>query len=274
MKECPVTFYSMDGFRLEGTLELPDRPIRCAVLLVHGITVTREEDGFYTELAKRLNGIDAATFRFDLRAHGSSEGTYDQLTLSGVINDINSAVQEIRNHIHQSIPLHIIATSFGGGLSVYWASEHMDEINTLVLLNPLLNYGKRMLFAKEFWNKDRLTKEGAETLAKQGWLPHGNFRMGRALINELLYIKPYEKMIRLGIPILTIHGDKDSMVPFDIAKKYAIPNNQCLFIPVKGADHGFTHPDDEDFTHSDTIRFRNFVFEKVLNWINEHNDKS
>lgn len=273
MKELPITFHSMDGFRLEGTLGLPDKPIRCAVLLVHGITVTREEDGFYTEFARRLNSLDAATFRFDLRCHGFSEGIYEQLTLTGVINDINSAVQEIRNHMPPKIPLNIIATSFGGGLSVYWASEHRNEINTLVLLNPLLNYGKRMLFAKEFWKKDRLTKEGAKTLAKQGWLPHGDFRMGLALINELLYIKPYEKMAKLELPILTIHGDEDSMVPFDIAKEYATPNDRCSFITIKGADHGFTHPDDEDFTHSDTIRFRNFVFESVLNWINNHNVK-
>jgi uncharacterized protein len=273
MKEIPITFHSMDGFRLEGTLGLPDGSIKYAVLLVHGITVDREEDGFYTEFSRRLDSIDAATFRFDLRCHGSSEGTYEQLTLAGVVNDINSAVQEIRKQISSSIPLSIIAASFGAGLSVYWASEYANEINTLVLLNPLLDYGKRMLFAKPFWDKNRLTDEGAETLEKQGWLPHGEFRMGRALINELLYIKPYEKMSKLELPILTIHGDKDSMVPFDIAQKYATPNNKCSFLPIEGADHGFTHPDDEDFTHPATIQFRNKVFQKVLSWISDHNVK-
>lgn len=267
MNEIPVTFYSMDGLRLEGTFAMPDKPIKHLILLVHGITVDREEDGFYTEFAKKLDGIDAATFRFDLRSHGSSEGTYEQLTLSGVINDIDSAVREIRNRVPYSIPLTIIAASFGGGLSAYWASEHPNEINSLVLLNPLLDYGKRMLFAKPFWDNHKLTKEGADTLAKQGWLSHGDFHMGRDLINELLHIKPYEKMQSLLLPILTIHGDKDSMVPFEIAKLYATPNKRSSFIPLNGADHGFTSPDDEDFKHPDTIAFRNVVFNKVLKWI-------
>lgn len=74
----------------------------------------------------------------------------------------------------------------------------------------------------------------------------------------------------LSIPVLTIHGDHDSMVPFEIAKKYGTPNNQCSFVTIEGADHGFTNPDDEDFTHPDTIRFRSVVFEKVLKWISEN----
>src|SRR3990172_8759763 len=164
MTENSITFFSMDGFCLKGTFSAPTKQITHAVLFVHGITVDREEDGFYTEFSKKLDNIDVASFRFDLRAHGSSDGKYEQLTLLGVINDINSAVQEIRKHIPASVPLSIIAASFGGGLSAYWVSANMNEINTLILLNPLLDYGKRMLFTKPFWNENKLTKEGAKTL--------------------------------------------------------------------------------------------------------------
>ncbi len=90
------------------------------------------------------------------------------------------------------------------------------------------------------------------------------------MINELSFIKPHEKIGGLSIPVLTIHGDQDSMVPFEIAKKYCSTNNQRLFVTIKGADHGFTNPDDDDFTHPDTIRFRKVVFEKVLKWINKN----
>lgn len=270
MKDITIRFSSVDGFYLEGSLRRPEREIKSSVLLVHGITVDREEDGFYSEFASRLATADIASFRFDLRCHGKSEGKFEELTLTGVLNDIGSAAKELRNQIPITIPMGIIAASFGGGLSAYWASQHRDSISTLVLLNPVFDYGARMLFSKPYWENDHLTKQGATTLRKKGWLPHGSFRMGRALVNELLYIKPYDIMSRLEIPVLTIHGDKDSMVPFDIAKKYALANSQSQFIPIKGADHGFTKPGDDEFTAPETIEFRSFVFNKVLGWIREH----
>ena len=269
--EESTTFYSLDGYRLEGTFRNVPNP-KHAILLVHGITVTREEDGFYTEFAKKLDKLSSTSLRFDLRCHGSSEGEYENLTLSGVINDIDAAVKELQKKIPSKIPLTIIATSFGGGLSAYWASEHIDKIHSLVLLNPLLDYGKRMLFDKEFWN-DEISDKYIKILNNQGWLPHGDFKMGHNLINELIYIKPYEKIAKLTIPILTIHGNNDKMVSFDIAKKYCKQNNNRTFVEIDGADHGFTSPGDDDLTHTDTTFFRNMVYDKTLRWINEKHDK-
>lgn len=270
MKDQIVRFNSVDGFHLEGSLRKPVGIIKSAVLMVHGITVDRDEDGFYADFASKLETIGVATLRFDLRAHGKSEGKFEELTLTGVMNDIESAVKVLQDHLNPNIPTSIMAASFGGGLSVYWASRHQKEIRTIVLLNPILDYARRMLFTKPYWDKDHLTLKGAQNLRKSGWLPHGSFKMGRGLINELLFIKPFEKISEITIPILTIHGDKDSMAPFDIAKKYTKANKKSEFVPIKGADHGFTNPDDEEFTHPNTIKFRSIVFEKVMNWIKEN----
>lgn len=268
MIETTVTFPSLDGINLHGTLRKPDNAADYAVLFVHGITVTREEDGFYTEFAKRLDSLNAISLRFDLRGHGkSNECSHEEVTLTGVINDIDAAFTKLCENVLPSTPTVIIAASFGAGLSSYWASENIKKLRTLVLLNPLFDYALRMLYSKPYWNQNKLTDEGMKTLKKQGWLPHGSFHMGRALVNELLHIKPYEKMQQLTIPVLTIHGDKDSMVPYEIAKRYGLPNPKSGFITIEGADHGFTHPDDEDFTHPTTIKNREVVFNKVIDWI-------
>ncbi len=178
MKDTVVNFTSFDNINLQGTFREPQGEIKCAVLLIHGITVDREEDGFYTEFATHLEQISAASLRFDLRSHGKSDGKYEELTLTGVINDIGSALKELKKIIPSRTPVSIIATSFGGGLAAHWISEHQNEIMTLVLLNPLLDYARRMLFPKPFWDNGKLSSEGAETLKKQGWLPHGEFKMG------------------------------------------------------------------------------------------------
>jgi len=270
MNESLINFKSIDGFQLEGTLRIIKDPIKFAILFVHGITVDREEDGFYTQFAKKMDGISTISLRFDLRCHGTSQGTYEELTLAGVINDIDSAVNELRKHVPINIPLIIIAASFSGGLASYWAFENSNKIHSLVLLNPLLDYSEHMLFSKWFWNNDKISVKGNEILKTQGWLPHGEFRMGPKLLDELSNLKSFEKTKYPSTPILVVHGSKDSMVSFEIAQKYSGSNNNSTFVRINGADHGFTSPNDDNLSHPDTIHFRDIVFEKVINWIRDN----
>jgi hypothetical protein len=46
-----VTFRSLDGLRLAGTLVAPPGELAGTAVLVHGGGVTREEGGFFTRLA-------------------------------------------------------------------------------------------------------------------------------------------------------------------------------------------------------------------------------
>ncbi len=269
MSESLINFQSKDGLQLEGTLRTTKDSTKVAILFVHGITVDREEDGFYTQFAKKMDDISAMSFRFDLRGHGTSQGKYEELTLAGVINDIDSAVNEIRIHVPIHVPLIIIAASFSGGLASNWAVKNSNKIHALVLLNPLLDYGEHMLFSKEFWEDDEISLKGNEILKTQGWLPHREFRMGSELIDELSNIQSFEKMECPSIPILVVHGNKDSIVSFEIAQKYSNSNKNSTFVTINGADHGFTSPNDDNLSHPDTIHFRDIIFEKVTKWISE-----
>jgi len=270
MNESLINFKSIDGFQLEGTLRITKGTTKLALLFVHGITVDREEDGFYTQFAKKMDSMFVTSLRFDLRGHGTSQGKYEDLTLAGVIADIDSAVDELRKQVPMHVPLIIIAASFSGGLSSYWAFQNSNKIHSLVLLNPLLDYSEHMLFSKWFWDNDKISVHGNEVLKTQGWLPHREFRMGPKLLDELSDLKSFEKMKYPSIPILVVHGNKDSVVSFEIAQKYSDSNNNSTFVTINGADHGFTSPNDDNLSHPDTIHFRDTVFEKVINWISDN----
>ena len=263
--EKKTEFRSADGTALLGTLRSVPSP-RLGALFVHGITVDREEDGFYTRFAESLAGAGIASLRFDFRAHGKSEGRYEDLTLSGVINDIDSAYRTLSDSLPAGTPKVVIAASFGGGLSACWALDNGRPPNGLVLLNPLLDYGKRMLFDKPFWEDGSLTQDGAADLRRIGWLPHGEFKIGRSLFNELFRIRPHERIKSLDVPMLAIHGSADSMVPYGIARDCVAECKDSEFVTVEGSDHGFTYPGDEDFEHPETERFRKGVIEKVVEW--------
>ena len=263
--EKEAEFRSADGTALRGTLLSVPSP-RLGALLVHGITADRQEDGFYARLAESLAGAGASSLRFDFRAHGKSGGRYEDLTLSGVINDIGSAYGALSDSLPAGAPKVVVAASFGGGLSACWAADSGRPPDGLVLLNPLLDYGKRMLFDKPFWEDGALTERGRAELDGRGWLPHGEFRIGRSLFNELFRIRPHERIKSLGVPLLAVHGSSDSVVPYGIAKSCVSECPGAEFVTVEGADHGFTHPGDDCLEHPETERFRKGVIEKVVEW--------
>ena len=270
-REEAVEFRSVDGTALRGTLRAAPRP-RAGVLFVHGITVDRDEDGFYRTFAERLDRIDATSLRFDLRGHGKSGGGgggYERVTLSGVVNDVGRAHGLLASRLPPGAPLFVIAASFGGGLAAHWAAAPAAApLAGLVLLNPLFDYGKRMLFDKPYWSGGGLTADGLGMLAGRGWLDHGEFRIGPAMLNELLCIRPQESVENLGVPLLTVHGDADSMVPHGVSRSCTGRARDSEFVTIGGADHGFVHPDDDgDYAHPDTLRFREAVFGKVLSWV-------
>lgn len=275
-RESEVSFRSADGTVLRGTLRAAPRP-RLGALLVHGITADRNEGGFYRTFAARLDRAGAASLRFDLRAHGESEGAYEGVTLSGVINDIGSAYGLLASRLPPDAPAFVVAASFGGGLAVCWAAEAEAAAAAaarpgaaprgLVLLNPLFDYAKRMVFDKPYWSGGGLTGDGLRSLRENGWLDHNGFRIGPAMLNELLCLRPCERAKDLGMPLITIHGDADSMVPHGTSRRCTGGARSSEFVTVEGADHGFVRPDDEDCTHPDTLRFRDGVYARALEWM-------
>lgn len=262
-------FNSLDGFQLAGILSIPeDHPVSVAVM-VHGITADKDEGGFYTDIASALDNNNIASFRFDLRAHGESDGRQEDLTLLGGVSDIAAAVAYAKEHTGFE-RVHIIAASFGGGLCAIYSPRHNHDLLSVVLLNPNLDYNFNWLTHEGYWDNDRLTQEGAAALKRQGWLPHGQFHYSRAMLNEMIHIRPSQYMRDITQPVLTVHGTADSMVSFDIAKANYHCNDECKFIAVEGADHGFIAPGDESFIQPRTAAYRRDVTAWTVQWIREH----
>lgn len=98
-------------------------------MLVHGGGVTRSEGGFFDRLVARLAEHGIVSLRFDLRGHGESEGRQEELTLSGLVNDVRTAVKYLQAEA-ESGPVHLYGTSFGGGISAHLAARHPDQVRS------------------------------------------------------------------------------------------------------------------------------------------------
>jgi len=178
-----TVFRSLDGLQLAGTCVVPGEAPSSVAVLVHGGGVTRDEGGFFTRLAHGLASSGVASLRFDLRGHGESEGRQEDLTISGVLNDIRAAVGHAKQLANvQSAQL--LGASFGGGICGFFAAQYPQELTSLVLINPLINYKRRFVDDKPYWSDDQIDESAGRELLVHGFLRHSpTFKLGRPLLN-------------------------------------------------------------------------------------------
>jgi pimeloyl-ACP methyl ester carboxylesterase len=208
-----------------------------------------------------------ASLRFDLRGHGESDGTALDATPAGVLHDIGAA-SRTAVEAFAGLPLHFIATSFGGGLTAYAVAQGDHSASTVTLINPLIDYRRRFLFEKPWWRDGALTEGAEEVLATRGWLDHGGvLRLTRAFLTELEWIRPDCVGPSLTVPTLTIHGTKDTTVPHDLAYLWSRRLPDSRFVSVDGADHGLTVPGDLDYSDPQTNRWQEHAFDLTTAWI-------
>src|SRR6266542_4329328 len=265
--EAVTEFRSLDGLRLSATWMVPSAAASSAAVLVHGGGVTRDEGGFFSRLAAGLRQAGIASLRFDLRGHGASDGRQEDLTLAGVLNDIRVAVA----HVHEATgarAVSLLGASFGGGICAYYAAKQPQEVVRLVLLNPQLDYKKRTIDSRSYWVDDHLDDEMARTLTGQGYIAFTpTFKHGRAILNEVFWLRPDEVLGEITAPTLVVHGTGDTFVPVE-SSRAAVEQfgGERRLLEIDGAQHGFAVHDDPQYLDPQSQAWQAAVIREVTAW--------
>lgn len=230
--------------------------------------MTREEGGFFTRLAEGLADSGVASLRYDLRGHGESEGRPEESSLAAHLNDIRVAIAHLCLETDVSA-IHLIGTSFGGGLAAYYAAKRPSELERLVLLNPQLDYKDRYIDQKPHWDGDHLTEEAAALLKKQRYLEHRYPVLhSRAFLNEVFWIRPDQAVAEIVSPTLIVQGTADTFVPVESARKAAEHLRvEHRLVEIEGAQHGFAVHDDPLYLNPQSQKWQAFVIESVRGWL-------
>lgn len=117
-----ITFTS-DGYRLAGSLHLPDQPNPPFIIGCHGLLADRRSPK-QIALAQACNRVGIAYLRFDHRGCGDSQGDFTTVTsLAARCRDLDQALATLRQRADLGPLLGLFGSSFGGTVVINLAAE-------------------------------------------------------------------------------------------------------------------------------------------------------
>lgn len=265
--EKKVMFKSYDGTNLVGIYQAPDSsPLKGVFLMMHGIPSEKNEWGFYRDMAVFFEKNAFASFRFDFRCNGESDGgDIANLTISSLVNDIDAAYHKICSLLNVECPLYVVGTSYGGGVTLRWSNFFKRPMHHIFLMAPVLDY------EYEIFGTDLPKAEGTfipdewQSALKDNSLLENKINYGIAMINEAHLFDAANEITATSVPITIFHGDADTMVPYSktqcIARRFS---DKIKLITIPEADHGFAVDGDDDLTAPGTKKNHVSVYEAII----------
>ena len=247
--EEKVFFQNSNRLKLCGVLSNPTNDLKNPIIiLVHGFATGKDRKSTVS-LSNELNKKNISTFRFDLFAHGESEGSFEDITMSEAVDDILQAIHFVKEKGY--IKIGLIGSSFGGMASVVSASK-TDDLFVLGLKCPVSDY-------IEVWAARR-TPEQIQQWKRTNMEMYTNslgtaIKIKFGLYEDAIKYNVYEIAKDIHIPTIIIHGDVDDNVPVSQSIKTAesIPN--CKLVIIPGATHRFERDGELEKNNKEFVNF-------------------
>ena len=117
-------FFDADGYKLTGTLHLPDISKPPVVIGCHGLFANRNSPK-QISLAQACNAQGIAFLRFDHRGCGESQGVFNEVTsLPARCDDLHQAIAAMQHHPGVGELAALFGSSFGGTVVLAYAAKH------------------------------------------------------------------------------------------------------------------------------------------------------
>lgn len=197
---------------------------RAAIVLVHGLA---EHGGRYVHVGDQLAGHGYDVRVTDLRGFGASGGERAHIeSLDHYSTDIAVDVGQARR---LGVPVVLLGHSLGGLIAFCYASSELPSVDLLVLSSPaldarlpkmqvlaaraLVRFLPRLKVANPITG-DQLSRDpavGEAYFADPLVVPKSTIGLGIAAMQAMEEARG--SLDRVGLPMLVIHGGKDTVVP-------------------------------------------------------------
>lgn len=236
--------FARDGLTLRGRVYVPQGsgpfPL---VIISHGFGETAAETArFAVRFAER--GIAAYVFDFcGGSVSGRSDGETTSMSVLTELADLNAVINGFKEISSiDSDRIFLFGDSQGGLVSAMAAAERGEDIAGLVLFYPALVIPDDT--RREFSSIDMIRDV--------------NYRFGIPIgrvYHEAVYdMDVLEAIAGYDGPVLIVHGDADSIVPFSYSELADSQYENSHLIILPGAGHGF-HGSDFDMACNEAVSF-------------------
>lgn len=228
--------FKRENRTIVGDLFIPDSCIhkeKYPILIYsHGFGSTRHESHGY--IPDMVN-LGYAVYAFDFCGGGiGSESDGDTLEMSVLTEkkDLEAVLKGI-----QSLPccerVILWGASQGGFVSAMVASDHIDEVDALILYYP----------AFVLQDDAKQAYPNIEDIPES--YPIMDMEVGRVYNIDARSFDVYKTIENYTKPVLIIHGSDDSIVPIRYAEKATHFYKDVKYIVIDGAGHGFDGKDEK-----------------------------
>lgn len=230
------------GGVLRGMEHIPDQVegLVPAAVICHGFTADKlGPHQILRKLSLALERAGVASFRFDFTGSGESDGRFQDVTLSGEVNDVHlildTVLQDKRIDARQ---VALVGHSMGGLAVGMVAGDRPQDVSRLVMIAPAGNLRE---FVFRLAQQAGLTSQTGLSMEVETF-DWGGFLVGRAFAMDLFGIETFERAKPFRKDVLLVHGTHDATVPCAVSEQFRTMayGGRAKVHWIAGADHTFS----------------------------------
>jgi pimeloyl-ACP methyl ester carboxylesterase len=226
-----VEFPSRRGNLLVGDIHRVGAGSGRWLVLCHGMESTRGGTK-QAAIAQRFVPAGFNVLRFDFSFVGDSEGEYEDLTVSGEVDDALGALDFM--HEFGASECTLVGSSLGGLVALLAAAQASHLVTRIAVIAAVAD--------------TRIFTDGLSDKQVADWRARGRRRVGSGFLkpgfyDDVVRIDAPRVLQSLAMPVLVMHGEDDDVVPFahaDIIRRNVA--GPCKVEKFAGVGHRFEEP--------------------------------
>lgn len=228
-----VSFQNDEGESFSGSLDIPSETGKYpAAIILHDFRENKDRE-FLFDIASFLSSWRICALRFDFLGHGESEGNFEFMTLSDMIEDVKAGI-DFMETVEQvdSENIALIGHGLGGIIAAIYAAAD-ERVKALVLVAVRSHI---MDFLKSYYSENEISEW------KNIGVHHAfDHKLRKGFLEDLENHDILERMSKVKCPVFIISGTNDKRTPFENSRElYMSCNSMKNMDLVEGADHNFT----------------------------------
>jgi len=202
---------------------------RLGVIFIHGLN--SDMNGGKALAVEQYAKKNKLNFiRFDCRGHGSSEGKFEEFTISDWRKDLLDIIDNVAKG-----PQILIGSSMGGWLMMLAAKARPKRVKGLIGLAAAPDFGKNLYESLNKKNKKEINTQGITKYNSFGF----SYMLTKKFFLDAEKNRVLKKPFRYTKPLVLIHGLKDNVVNEDVPRKILnkVTGKNVNIIYLKESDH-------------------------------------